>query len=101
MRLGELIIFVPTELDIFDIQQHYVRILFIFQHLIFLRFIMSNTDKHKFSSIWKWIACCNDVMNHVDCVIKRGVHPQKIHSCSKNIRGISVFVLKISVVYQK
>ena len=25
--------FLPTELDIFDIRQHYVRILFIFQHL--------------------------------------------------------------------
>ena len=41
-----------------------------------------------------------DVMNHVDFVIKRDVYPQKIHSCSENIRGISVFVLKISVVYQ-
>ena len=41
-RLGELIIFepwlenyhFPTELDIFDIRQHYIRILFIFQRLI-------------------------------------------------------------------
>ena len=42
-RLRELIIFralarklsfLPTELDIFDIRQHYVRILFIFQRLI-------------------------------------------------------------------
>ena len=42
-RLGELIIFelwreklsiLPTELDIFDKRQHYVRILFIFQRLI-------------------------------------------------------------------
>ena len=40
-------------------------------------------------------------MNHVNCVIKCDVYPQKMHSCSKNIRGISVFVLKISVVYQK
>ena len=44
---------------------------------------------------------CNDVMNDVDCVIKRHIYPQNLHSCSKNIRGISVFVLKISVVYQK
>ena len=44
---------------------------------------------------------CNDVMNDVDCVIKRDVYQQNVHSCSKNIRGISVFVLKISVVYQK
>ena len=42
-----------------------------------------------------------DVMNDVDCVIKRDVYPQNVHSFSKNIRGISVFVLKISVVYQK
>ena len=62
---------------------------------------MSNTDKHEFSSIWKWISCSNDVMNHVDYVIKRDVYHQKMHSCSKNICGISVFVLKIYVVYQK
>ena len=66
-----------------------------------LSFVISNTDKREFSSIWKWITCCNDVMNDVDCVIKRDVYPQNVHSCSKNIRGISVFVLKISVVYQK
>ena len=40
-------------------------------------------------------------MNYVDCVIKRDVYPQKMHSCSNDIRGISVFVLKISVVYKK
>ena len=56
---------------------------------------------NKFSSIWKRIRCCNDVMNHIDCVMKRDVYPQKMYSCSKNIRGISDFVLKISVVYQK
>ena len=66
-----------------------------------LSFVISNTDKHEFSSIWKGIRCCNDVMNDVDCVIKRDVYPQNVHSCSKIIRGISVFVLKISVVYQK
>ena len=66
-----------------------------------LNFVISNTGKHEFSSIWKWITCCNDVMNDVDCVIKRDVYPQNVHSCSKNINGISVFVLKISVVYQK
>ena len=44
---------------------------------------------------------CNDVMNHVDYVIKRDVCPQKMPSCPKNIRGISVFVLKISIVYHK
>ena len=50
--------------------------------------IISNTDKHEFSSTctWKWIRFCNDVMNHIDCVIKRGLYPQKMHSCSENIR---------------
>ena len=66
-----------------------------------LSFITSNTDKHEFSSIWKCIRCCNNVMNHVDYVIKRDVYPQKMPSCSKNIRGISVFVLKICIVYKK
>ena len=66
-----------------------------------LSFVISNTDKHEFSSIWKWITYCNDVMNDVDSVIKRDVYPQNVHSFSKNIHGISVFVLKISVVYQK
>ena len=66
-----------------------------------LSFIVSNTKKDEFSSIWKWIMYCNDVMNDVDCVIKRDVYLQNVHSFSKNIHGISVFVLKISVVYQK
>ena len=66
-----------------------------------LSFVISNTDKHEFSSIWKWITCCNDVMNDVDCVKKHDSYLQNVHSCSKNIHGISVFVLKISVVYQK
>ena len=51
-----------------------------------LSFIISNTGKHEFCSIWKWRSCCNDVMNHANCVIKRDVCP---HSCTKNIRGIS------------
>ena len=63
-------------------------------------FIIPNTDKHEFNSTWKSISCSNDVMNHVDYVIKRDVYPQKMYSCSKNICGISVFVLKMSVVYQ-
>ena len=52
-------------------------------------FIISNADIHEFSSIWKRISCSIDVTNHVDCVIKRDVYPQKMHSCSKNIPGIS------------
>ena len=56
-----------------------------------LSFIICNTKKHEFGSIWESINCCNDVMNHVDCVIKRDVYPLKMHSI--------FFVLKISVVY--
>ena len=39
--------------------------------------------------MWKWISCRNDVMNNVDCVIKRDVYSQKMQSCSKNILGVS------------
>ena len=38
-----------------------------------LSFIISNIDKHELSSVWKWISCSNDVMNYVNCVIKRDV----------------------------
>ena len=62
-------------------------------------FIMSNN--HEFNSTLGWIRCCNDVMDNVDCVRKRDVHQQKMHSCSKNIHWISVFVLKVCVVYKK
>ena len=67
-----------------------------------LSFIISNTDKHDFSSVWKWSSCCNDVMNHADYLIKRDVYPQKMNSCqSKDICGIAYFDLKISVVCQQ
>ena len=48
MKLGELIIFEPPKQDIFYIQQHYVRILFIFQQLSFII-----SDKNEFSSTVK------------------------------------------------
>ena len=73
----------------------YLSFLSVSNLLSFLLFLTPTT--HEFSSM----SCFNDVMNHVDCVIKRYVYPQKTHSSSKNIRCISVFVLKISVVYQK
>ena len=66
-----------------------------------LSFIILNTDKHEFCSIWKWISWSNDVINHLDFVIKHDIYPQKMHSCSKNTHGISFFVLKISMVYQE
>ena len=59
-----------------------------------LSFIISNTDKHEFSSIWKWISCSNEVKNHVNCIIKHDVYQQKMYSCSKNIHGLSFSVLK-------
>ena len=40
-------------------------------------------------------------MYHVECVIKRDVYTQKMHACSQDVRGTSVFVLKMCVVYQK
>ena len=55
-------------------------------------FIISYSDKHEFSSIWKWISCYNDVMNHVACVIIRDVYPRNMHSCYKNTGGISFFL---------
>ena len=64
-------------------------------------FIISSAVKHEFSSIWKYISCCNDVMNHVDRIIKHDVNPQKMHSCSKIISGISFVVLKIPIVNKK
>ena len=96
-RLGEMIIF---KLGL-DIRQHYVCNSIYLSTSDLLGFVISNTDKYEFSSIWKWTRCCNDVMNDVDCVIKCDVYPPNVHSCSKNIYGISVFVLKISVVYQE
>ena len=66
-----------------------------------LSFIISNTDKHEFSSIWKWIRSSNDILNDVDCIIKRDVCLLKIHIVSKNNHGISFSALKTSKVYQK
>ena len=86
--------FLPTELDIFDIRQHYVSILFIFQCIICRVLLFLTPTTHEFSIIWKCISCFNDVMNHVDCVIKRDVSRQKMHSCSKNICGISFICSK-------
>ena len=61
----------------------------------------SNTYKHKFSSVRIWIGCNNDVVYDVDCIIEHDIYPQKTHSCSVNIHGISIFVLKISGVYKE
>ena len=50
-----------------------------------LSYTISNTDKHEFSRIWKWISRCNEFMNHVDRVIKLDMYFQKMQSCSKNM----------------
>ena len=110
-RWGEFIIFLPRlendhspNLVIYFFYIYTTTLCTYFSYLsasYLLSFIISNTDKHEFSSIWKWISCCNDLMNHVACLIKRDVSRKKMHLCSENIRDISVFALKISVVYQK
>ena len=66
-----------------------------------LSFIISNTDKHEYSSILKWIRFCNDIIHHAVFVIKCDLYPQKMLSCSKNICGIAFSVLKLSMVYQE
>ena len=66
-----------------------------------MSFIISNSDNTWTYHQWKCTSCFNNVMKHVDNVIKRDVYPQKMHSCSKNIRALLFIVLKISVVYQK
>ena len=63
-----------------------------------LSLIISNSDKHEFSILWKLISCLNDVMNHVHCVIKRDVYPHKMHSCYKNIRGILQIIIIIIII---
>ena len=92
--------FLPNELDIFDIRQHYVRILFIFQSLIWLIFLtLTNMNLAVF---WNALAVVmTSWIDHVDCVIKRDIYLKKKLLCSKNICGISFSVLKISVVYQE
>ena len=106
-RLGESIIFEPWRGNYHFSQSSWIFATTLCTYSIYLltfdllSFIISNTDKHEFSSIWKWISCCNDVMNHDDCVIKRDVYRQKVHSCSKNFRWISFSVLKISVIYKR
>ena len=99
--LAQTLSILPTELNIFLYTTALCTYSIYLSKSDLLSFVISNTDKHEFSSIKKWIRCCNDVMNNVDCVIKRVIYLQKMHSCSKNTRGISVFVLKISVVYKK
>ena len=63
--------------------------------------VISNTDKHKFSSIYKWITCAIDVINHTDWVTKRDVYPEKMHFCSKIISGKSFFPKNIRGISRK
>ena len=49
---------------------------------------ISNTDIHELNSVWKWISSSNDVMYHVDCIIK----------CDVTLRKC-IYVLKISMAY--
>ena len=101
-RLRELIIFEPWRENyhfsqpskIFLIYDNTVFVFYLSFNFYLLSFIISNSDKHEFISTWKRISCFKDVMIHIDCVIKRDVYPQKMHSCSKNIRGISFLFYK-------
>ena len=88
--LARKLSFVPTSLDIFLNTTELCTYSIYLSTSDLLSFIISNSEKYEFSSIWKWIRCCNDVMNNVYCVIKRDVYPSKIHSCSKNFRWQSV-----------
>ena len=89
MRLRELVIFEPWRENYHFSQPSLIFLIYNSTIYVFylstsdlLSFVISNIDKHELSSIWKWITCCNDVMNDVDCVIKRDVYPQNVHSCS-------------------
>ena len=88
--LARKLSFLPTELDIFLCTATLCTYFFYLSTSDLLSFIIFNTDQHGFSS--KWVSRCNDVMNHIDCVIKRDVYPQKMRTCSRNIRAISFFL---------
>ena len=63
--LARKLSFLPTELNIFDIRQHYVRILFIFQRPIcWVLLFLTPTNMN---------LAVYEVMNHVYCVIKRDI----------------------------
>ena len=80
MRLGEFINFEPWRKKII-ISPNRVRYFrytaTLYTYSIYLStsdlmgFIISNFDKHEFTSTWKYTSCCKDVMNHLDCFIKR------------------------------
>ena len=91
-RLGEVIIFEPWGEIIISSNRvryfWYTTALFMYSIYIstsdLLSFI-SNTDIHELSSVWKWISSSNDVINHVDCIIKYRWYIQK-----KQCIGISL-----------
>ena len=59
-----------------------------------LSFIISNIVKNEFSSMWNWISCCNDVMNHIDCVIKRlPTHTENAFMFLKYIMGNIAWII--------
>ena len=99
LALARKLSFLPTELDIFDIQQHYVRILFIFQHLNFWAFLNLTSTNMNLALYGNWLAVLM-----TSCLVhhKMWCLPERIHSCSKNICGISFFCSKnIHCIYKK
>ena len=59
--------FLPTDLDIFDIRQHYICILFIFQRLIYYFLLFVTPTNVNLAIYGNGFSCFNDVMNHIDC----------------------------------
>ena len=56
-RLGELIIFEPWRVRYFLYTATLCTYTIYLSTIDLLSFIISNTDKQEFSSIWKWISC--------------------------------------------
>ena len=104
-RLGELIIFKPWRENyhfsqpssIFLIYDSTMYVFYLSFNICFVEFYFLKPTNMNLAVYGNGLSV---VMNNVDCIIKRDVCPQKMHLCSKNIRGISVFVIKTFMVYQ-
>ena len=78
-RLGELIIFeawrendhFSQSIQIFLIYGNTIYVFYYLSTSDLLSFIIFITDKHEFSSIWKWISCCNDVIEGYGFVLRQ------------------------------
>ena len=82
--LARKLSFLPSELDIFNIRQHYVRILFIFQRLIWVLLFLKSTNMNL--AIYE-----NELWRHESCRLR---HKNLIFTRRKCIQ-----VLRISLVF--